>query len=140
MWKKEGMIELTWNNPLDGEYDVLYYATSFLTWLTSIIVEKEEYHDIVLGGYMTINENTQPTPTGCSTLLMCRDIKSQKKIMEIIQNPPGEFKGKYVASTPCAEPDLVKVSASQENLIVDPPQKAEDASAPDPEEDKNPPE
>lgn len=83
------MIELLWNKNLSyGES--LLVAAKFISWLTSVLLH-EENDDVFLEGYFTcFNEKTDIM----STLLICKGV-SHNRIRKIIQQPPGEFTGKY---------------------------------------------
>lgn len=83
------MIELLWNSKLSYA-DALLSAAKFITWLTSVITQ-EENDDVYLEGYFTcFNDKTSVL----STLLVCKGV-SHNRIRKIIQQPPGEFIGKY---------------------------------------------
>jgi len=83
------MIELLWNKNLSYG-DALLIAAKFISWLTSVLV-REENDDVFLEGYFTcFNEKTNIM----STLLICKGV-SHNRIRKIIQQPPGEFTGKY---------------------------------------------
>lgn len=95
------MIEIVWTDTVACDYDVMMCATSLLAWLTTTIAQNEENHDIEFNGFMVAQEKT----TGCSILILCGDNpKNQKRVLKILQQPPEEYKDKYIARIPSTEP------------------------------------
>ena len=95
------MIEIVWKDPLARDYDVIMCATSLLAWLTSTIAQNEEYHNIEFNGYMLAQEKT----VGCSMLIYCGyNPENRRRLLNILQQPPEEYKGKYIAHTLSREP------------------------------------
>lgn len=105
------MIEIIWKDTLLSDLNIMMYATNLIAWLTSLIAHKDEYRDVDLNGYMVVKEQTP----GCSILVICNDIQSQKKVLDILQQPPEEFRDKYIARVPTNEPDPVKEQKKSEN-------------------------
>ena len=97
------MIEIIWTETLQ-EYEVMMCATRMLAWLAATLAQKDEYHDIDFNGYMVVKEKQK---SGCSILLICGDPISQKRMLNILQQPPEEYKEKYIACVPCDEPNPV---------------------------------
>ena len=97
------MIELIWVDNLCKSYDVMMCVSGLLAWLSATIAQEEEYHDIQFNGYMVAKDKND-----CSVLLICSDPQSQKKMLKILQQPPNEYKEKYIARVPSQEPEPVK--------------------------------
>lgn len=96
------MIELIWKDSSLNEYENILQITNLLSWLVAIIRDK---HEIELNGFMVLKEKN---PLTYSILLILGDENSQKQTLNILQQPPEEFKEKYIARIPCEEPNPVK--------------------------------
>lgn len=97
------MIELKWKDALTKDCDIMWIVSSILTWLTGQIATHDDCKDIVLGGFLVIKNRTTKD---LSTLLICEDdeYESQKKILKLLQQPPGGYSGRYVAQIVNEEP------------------------------------
>lgn len=97
------MIEIKWQDALTKDCDIMWIISSILTWLTGKIAIEDECKDITLGGFLVIKNRTTKE---VSTLLICEDDEndSQKKIYKLLQQPPGEYSGRYVAQIVNEEP------------------------------------
>lgn len=103
------MIEIIWTDNKTIDYEAMLTASSLMAWLLATISQNEEYHTIDMNGYMLVNEKAiSSSSTGCSILILSGDIGSQTRILKILQQPPNEYKGKYIARIPYDEPDPVK--------------------------------
>ena len=71
--------------------------------LTTISKTPELEKDNGVNGYLLLNDEDSQ----CGALLFVNK-KYQKQILDILQQPPGEFKDKYIACVPCEEPQSVK--------------------------------
>ena len=98
------MIELLYCNRTEKSIACL---TNLLSWLAATIEENERYKDIDLSGFMILKNSKD----GVAGLIICGDNTSQTKILEVLQQPPGEFKGKYIARVPAEEPVCVEEKA-----------------------------
>lgn len=96
------MIEIIWKDYVNHDYDLMMYASSFMTWLAVTLTE-EKNHEIEFNGYLIVKEKEK----GCSILVISGNPESQKRILQILQQPPEEYKEKYIARVPCDEPDPV---------------------------------
>lgn len=87
------MIEITWNYYLCENYDMMMMISNLLAWLCTSIAQDEELHKVKMSGYLVVRD-----PSGVlSTLIVCTDPSSQMEIHQLLQQPPEEYKGKYVS-------------------------------------------
>ena len=98
------MIEIVWTDNLHKDYEIMMCATNLISWLVTTIAQDEDYNKIVLNGFMLVKE----VKGGCTSLLICDESESQKQLLKLLQQPPGEFKDRYIARIPSEEPDPVK--------------------------------
>lgn len=106
------MIEIVWLE----EYEVMMCASRMLAWLAATLAQKEEYHNIEFNGYMVVKEEEKENQKSkCSILIICGDPVSQKRILNILQQPPEEYKEKYIARIPCNEPDPVHEQTKEDS-------------------------
>ena len=105
------MIELVWTDrDRVVDYDIMMCASSLLAWLAATIAQNKENHDIDLNGYMIVKDQVN----GCSILVIPGDPYSQKKLLYILQQPPEEYKDKYIARVPSEEPNPVHEKTEKE--------------------------
>ena len=98
------MIELSWKqNKFEEGVDVLSYITNILAWLMETIAAEKGEHGVKITGYVVICDEF----SFYHTLLMCKE-EGQKRVLEILQQPPEEYKEKYVACILCEEPNPVQ--------------------------------
>ena len=97
------MIEVSWRKTEEVDYDVLKNITNLIAWLVASLADDEVNHSVKLMGYMTMPD----VNSRFATLLIC-DGESQKKILEILQQPPEEYKEKYVACILSEEPQPIQ--------------------------------
>ena len=72
-----------------------------LQWLATVIATKKD--EILLEGTLCVFDPKKPR---YAALLMCEGL-SEQRINEILKNPPGEYKDKYVACFSWEEPTVV---------------------------------
>lgn len=96
------MIEIVWLE----KYAAMMHASRMMAWLAAALAQNEEYHNIEFNGYMIVKEEGKEK-SGCSVLIICGDPVSQNRLLKILQQPPEEYKEKYIARIPCNEPDPV---------------------------------
>ena len=102
------MIEIVWLE----EIEAMMCASRLLTWLATTLTQKDEYHSIEFNGYMVVKEKQK---SGCSILIICGDPISQKRILNILQQPPEEYKEKYIARVPCEEPNPIHEQTKEDS-------------------------
>ena len=81
------MIELRVKG--DDYYSSLLLTTAILNWLLKKLDDKKNLFD----GFLTLADKKS---TDYVTILMC-DMPVQLTIHNILQQPPGEFEGKYIS-------------------------------------------
>lgn len=101
VFKKEGMIEVIWKDEKYSEREAMMYLSQLMAWLSNEITMKKEYEDLTISGYIITYEK--------STVLIFPDknTEKQKRILNILQQPPEEFKEKYIACIYAEEPKVV---------------------------------
>lgn len=85
-----------------GYHENMVLISALIAWLTKSLKDNKEYQDILLEGFVCYYDNMNRV----STLLLCEG-ESQKGILEILKQPPGEFKDRYVACVANIEPTPV---------------------------------
>ena len=116
------MIELLWKNLSTNHSENLMCITNMLAWLVTTIHQDKEMHNIVLDGYFTILDKEGVF----ATLLICKGKENQKKLLNILQQPPNEYKEKYIACIHSEEPNPVNEvtdnnSVKKDENIMHPP-------------------
>ena len=105
------MIEITWIDASTCEHETMMFMSNFIAWLCTTIAQDEKNRRIEYQGYMLVKE-----PSGkCSALILCGDMKSQTKILGLLQQPPEQFRGRYIACVPCEEPTPVKEESESDD-------------------------
>lgn len=89
------MIELIWQDYNCEKNQMMMCMTSLLSWFTNIITMSEQYHHLSINGYVVIK-----APDGTFTGIVVCDPEYQNELLKIIQQPPSEFRGKYIACIP----------------------------------------
>lgn len=107
------MIEIIWKDETLRFYDAMMYTAGLLAWLTSKLAQEDELHDIDMSGYMVVKDKVTKKVSG---LIFTGRPESQKKLVAILQQPPNEYKEKYIARVPCEEPEFVHEQAKEEDL------------------------
>ena len=93
------MIELNWLFESDSRMNAVI-VTEFMLWMMNAICDMNN-EKIILNGTIYVKDGENPLKH--SILLLC-DAKGQNDLLHLVQQPPGEFKGKYVASILSEEP------------------------------------
>ncbi len=118
------MIELLWKETKENYYRAMCDVAKLFAWLTSELLRleetrKETEESIYLQGYTVIWDGAADAP---AILLFSNslDRANQECLLKILQQPPGEFKEKYVACILSQEPDSVKeVKSEKEDNMSD---------------------
>jgi len=92
------MIDVSIRNSA-GYHENMMLIASLLAWLTKSLKDNKEFQDILLEGFVCYYDAMNRV----STLLLCEG-ESEKAILEILKQPPGEFKDRYVACVANTEP------------------------------------
>ena len=95
------MIDVKLIHPTNYHDDMIM-VTHILEWITSILALEEEKRQLMLKGYIVLYDEDR-----VSTLLICEG-EHQQKILKMLQEPPGEYKDKYVACIMSEEPKVVE--------------------------------
>lgn len=103
------MIELSWKEKADCEYIQLMTVSQLLAWLTTTLNEEKERHCIKLSGYMVLCEED-----GKISILLITNGESQKQLLKILQQPPNEYKEKYIACVLSEEPQPVQEKTEED--------------------------
>lgn len=111
------MIELLWKETKENYYRAMCDVAKLFAWLTSELlrleeIRKETEESIYLQGYTVLWDGAADAP---AILLFSNslDRANQECLLKILQQPPGEFKEKYVACILSQEPDGVKEMKSE---------------------------
>lgn len=118
------MIELLWKETKENYYRAMCDVAKLFAWLTSELLRleetrKETEESIYLQGYTVIWDGAADAP---AILLFSNslDKANQERLLKILQQPPGEFKEKYVACILSQEPESVKeVKSEKEDNMSD---------------------
>lgn len=99
------MIELLISSRFDNRMAMMWLAR-IVAWLTDVLKDRA---DILLEGVLMMRD--QPMHT--TSILICEG-ESQKLIIELLKQPPGEFKDKYIASVILEDPGVYEVETAEE--------------------------
>lgn len=118
------MIELLWKETKENYYRAMCDVAKLFAWLTSELLRleetrKETEESIYLQGYTVLWDDAADAP---AILLFSNslDRANQECLLKILQQPPGEFKEKYVACILSQEPDSVnEVKCEKEDNMSD---------------------
>ncbi len=118
------MIELLWKETKENYYRAMCDVAKLFAWLTSELlrleeIRKETEESIYLQGYTVLWDGAADAP---AILLFSNslDRANQECLLKILQQPPGEFKEKYVACILSQEPDSVnEVKSEKEDNMSD---------------------
>ena len=93
------MIELLWKDLRDAQnitsFVMLKYMNDLISWLYNAINEKfseTEKETTVFEGFLAITKRNSR-----SAFLLFTEGEMEQKILELLQQPPDEYKGKYCA-------------------------------------------
>ena len=103
------MIELTIPN-YSSYQEGLLLMNNILQWLALTISSSEENHDIRINGTLCVFDDSKKR---MACLIMCEG-PSQKRIQELLKEPPNEYKEKYVACITSEEPEVVYEQKGEE--------------------------
>jgi hypothetical protein len=103
------MIELTLKN-YNGYDEGLLLLNNILQWVAAYVASKKD-EKIVIDGTLCVYDSIKPR---VAALIMCEGF-SEKKINELLQNPPGEYKEKYIACVVSEEPEVVTENNTDES-------------------------
>lgn len=100
-------------------YETLQLFSDILHWITSEILKDSEHVLYIHGAFIIFNEESK-----VASLLILPDTHSEKRILQMLFQPPGEFQGKYIAKIPSKEPELVvppttSQDATEETVLKD---------------------
>ena len=118
------MIELLWKDFNAEYYRAMNDVATLFAWLTATLLEyeknkKENEESIYLQGYTVIWDSTTDVPA-VLVLSNSADVANQERLLKILQQPPGEFRGKYVACILSQEPVSVnEVKCEKEDNMSD---------------------
>ena len=96
------MIELTLTK-FENYNEGLMLLNNILQWLAMIVTTNKENEGIVIDGTLCVYDSIKPR---VAALVMCEGL-SEKRLNELLQNPPAEYKGKYIACIASEEPEVV---------------------------------
>ena len=88
----------------EGYSKDLILLTKILLWVTGYLDSDENKEKAVIGGYFVYHDFKY---NFSKAILLCEG-KSEKILYKFLQQPPGEFKGKYVAYVVADEDNSVK--------------------------------
>lgn len=101
------MIEVNFNKAITPN-DAMMMFTQLMAWLCEEIKKQDKQ----ISGYLCLLNTDDDS---VSSLVLCDD-KIKQEILNLLLEPPGEFKDKYIASCPSVEPIPV-VPIPDEELI-----------------------
>ena len=105
------MIEILLNDNIGGIREKFVFLAGFIAWLTKAThaVEDEEKLEILMEGYIILRD----LPQHIGVVIICKD-ENNKKMLDILMQPPGEFKGKYIPYVSSEEPMPVQEKKEEE--------------------------
>lgn len=102
------MIELLWKDSKPSYYQIMKEVADLFLWFSNTLLEewKNKKSAPFIQGYMVLWDVAKDTP---AVLIYSNseDKKNQEEILHILQQPPGEFEGKYVPCILSQEPEGV---------------------------------
>lgn len=108
------MIELFWNDLKADKYQQVVAVTNIMLWLSTYVQEhQQELNGLSINGYVVVMDY------GKIHCVVTTDEKNEKTLLNILQQPPNEFKEKYVACIHCEEPEVVVERLGSINGDVD---------------------
>lgn len=109
MENKKRMIDVKLLKPSDDYREDLVLITRILTWISTTIALEQEKHELMMKGFIVLYDEGK-----ISTLLITDDGEHQQKLLKMLQEPPGEYKEKYVACIMSEEPKVVEEKSDDE--------------------------
>ncbi len=89
------MIEVNFNKAITPN-DAMMMFTQLMAWLCEEIKKQDKQ----ISGYLCLLNTDDDS---VSSLVLCDD-KIKQEVLNLLLEPPGEFKEKYIASCPSVEP------------------------------------
>lgn len=105
------MIEIYLQDPSECVKENMVLITSILLWLMQEL-KKDEHKDIECSGFIMCDD--EQGKKGMSALLFL-DTAVHKPVLQILMQPPEEYKGKYIACIPSKEPEVVAESSEMDD-------------------------
>ena len=109
------MIEIVWLEKFENRFAALLYITNYFTTLLKDLAEQKEKNEINIKGYVTIYSEEKKL----DCLIFCETCLDETKLVQYLQEAPGEYKGKYIARIPSEEPEPVNKPPDSESDIKD---------------------
>ena len=111
------MIELFWLPEFFKTLTCPFeYIAQMLAWMSKAIHDDLEGEDVYLASYVAVRENQEKIST---LIITGGNPKSDELTLDLLKQPPGEFKGKYQAYIIHEEPQPVKEKKDEEVNIRD---------------------
>lgn len=106
------MIEVNFNKAITPT-DAMMMFTQLMGWLCEEIKKQEKR----ISGYICLLNTDDDS---VSSLVLCDD-KIKQEVLNLLLEPPGEFKDKYIASCPSVEPIPVEelIPIEEDENVVD---------------------
>lgn len=109
--KKDGMIDLHLIKSTSFNEDMML-VSSILNWFIIELNTNPEYEEIQFRGYLVLYDETKQN--NASALILCNG-PDQKKIINLLQQPPDTYKEKYIACVVSEEPEPVAETRKSED-------------------------
>ena len=106
--KKERMIDVKLIEPTNY-HDDMVMISRIITWITTTLALEEEKRNLMLRGYIVLNDEDR-----ISVLLICEG-EHEQRLLKMLQQPPGEYKDKYVACVLSEEPKVVEEKTDEKS-------------------------
>lgn len=87
-------------------------VSSILNWFIIELNTNPEYEEIQFRGYLVLYDETKQN--NASALILCNG-PDQKKIINLLQQPPDTYKEKYIACVVSEEPEPVAETRKSED-------------------------
>lgn len=99
------MIEILLRDNIGDVRAKFVFLAGLISWLTKATqaVEDEENIKTLMEGYIILRDE----PQHIGVIIICRD-QNNKKMLDILMQPPGEFKDKYIPCVSSEEPTPVQ--------------------------------
>lgn len=90
-------------------HDDMVMISRIITWITTTLALEEEKRNLMLRGYIVLNDEDR-----ISVLLICEG-EHEQRLLKMLQQPPGEYKDKYVACVLSEEPKVVEEKTEEKS-------------------------
>lgn len=106
------MIEILLKDNIGGVREKFLFLAGFIAWLTKATqaVEDKEKMEILMEGYIILHDE----PEHIGVVIICKD-QNNKKLLDVLMQPPGEFKDKYIPCVSSEEPTPVQEKKENED-------------------------